>query len=93
MFKKCEICKKGFHTEGPMRHTCGRAECISRYMWLHDIDPNRERKVKKLRNATETHKNIVNAVASAREVGMSYGYYMAFKERGWPIKPKNKEVF
>lgn len=89
MYKFCEACKIGYHTPNPLQHTCGRTRCIEHYRWVHDINLTEGRHIKKFRSQAAVNKNIENVVRSAREVGMDYGTYMAYKERGWKIKNQN----
>lgn len=83
MFKQCTICKRWYHTQASGRQTCDRIACKDWYMQKNKIKPQAGRQLAVFHNRIEAEKNIVKSVANARKLGMSYGFYTAYKERHW----------
>ena len=86
MYKICTICKRGYHTGVSHSKTCDRVECKELYIKRHKINPQRGRRIRKFRSSEDAEANLIRAAAKAKELGVDYGTYIAFKERGWQFK-------
>lgn len=86
MFKHCVICGKGFHTPCPTKKTCGRINCVEIYRRINGLNKIKERRITKFRSDKERKHNIARVEEAARQMNMSYGEYMACKERGWTTR-------